>query len=59
MEEQTTHKAHKVKAVAKIADTSQKAIYAEIAAGKIPAIRIGRLLRIPDWWVRQKFDQAS
>ncbi len=39
----------KVPEYAKAADVSKSAVYEAIARGELPAIRIGRAVRLPRW----------
>jgi hypothetical protein len=44
---------NKVRATARVLQTSEKAVYAAIARKQIPVVRIGKLLRIPGAWLRR------
>jgi excisionase family DNA binding protein len=41
---------------ARLEGCDHKTIRSGIASGQIPSYRIGRLIRIPGWWVRLHLD---
>jgi hypothetical protein len=40
--------------LALVFETDRKLVYDEVEAKKIPSFKVGRLIRIPSAWVRQK-----
>jgi excisionase family DNA binding protein len=40
--------------VAELLQVSRAAVYRGMAAGTIPAVRFGRSVRIPRWWVDEQ-----
>jgi excisionase family DNA binding protein len=44
---------YRVDETAKILRLNRTLIYDRIAAGQIPAVRLGRAIRVPGAWVRQ------
>ena len=48
--------AYTVKETGELVPLSQGAIYAGLAAGEIPSIKIGRRVLVPAWWIRAQID---
>ncbi len=44
---------HKVPEVAQLLDVSRSTVYAGVATGEIPSIRIRDAIRIPNWWMKK------
>ena len=48
-----------VKPLAKATGTDCKTLYAGVARGEIPHVRIGRRILVPGAWVRAKFGRTE
>lgn len=46
--------AYDVPDVAKALDCNEKTVRKGISDGQIPHFRVGKLIRVPAWWVRQQ-----
>ena len=51
--------AHKVPKVAQLLDVSRSTVYAGVANGEIPSIRIGDAIRIPHWWMKKVLTEGG
>ena len=45
--------------LALVFETDRKVVYDDVDTGKVPHIRVGRLIRIPSAWVLQKLGIKS
>jgi excisionase family DNA binding protein len=52
-------RAYSVKEIAHELDCDHKTVRKGIESGTIPSIRIGRLIRIPEWWISQNLNGPS
>jgi excisionase family DNA binding protein len=48
--------AYDIPEVARSLECNEKTVRKGIADGQIPSFRIGRLIRVPAWWLRQQSD---
>ncbi len=59
MSENSEPLTHKVPEVAELLDVARSTVYAGVATGEIPSIRIGDAIRIPRWYSKKLLEEAG